>query len=144
MDVEFCAFALPGLPLIQAGDDLAAIIYQAAQAYRPLQAGDVLVVSSKIVSKSEGRRVALADVVSSPEALHYAEITGKDPRLVELVLRESLAVSRAGRGVLVTQHRLGFVSANAGIDQSNVEGGDDVALLLPQDPDASAAALREA
>jgi coenzyme F420-0:L-glutamate ligase/coenzyme F420-1:gamma-L-glutamate ligase len=144
VDAEFCAFALPGLPLIQAGDDLAALIQQAAQAYRPLQAGDVLVVSSKIVSKAEGRRVALADVTPGAEALHYAQVTGKDPRLVELVLRESLSVSRAGRGVLVTQHRLGFVSANAGIDQSNVENGDEAALLLPHDPDASAEALRAA
>lgn len=130
------------MPLIQAGDDLATLIHWAAEAYRPLQAGDVLVVSSKIVSKAEGRRVALSDVIPSAEALHYAEVTGKDPRLVELVLRESVAVSRAGRGVLVTQHRLGFVSANAGIDQSNVEGGDEVALLLPQDPDTSAEKLR--
>lgn len=143
MSNQFHAFAVPHIPLVQAGDDLAALIWQATQrAQMPLQAGDVLVISSKIVSKSEGRRVSLASLTPSPEAEHWAQVTGKDPRMVELVLRESVGVSRAGKGVLVTQHRLGFVSANAGIDQSNVEGGDEVALLLPQDPDASAERLR--
>jgi coenzyme F420-0:L-glutamate ligase/coenzyme F420-1:gamma-L-glutamate ligase len=138
-------FAIPAIPLIEAGADLAAIIADALRtASMTLQDGDVLVVTSKIVSKAEGRRVLLADVVPSDEALRLAGVTGKDPRLVELVLRESTEVSRATKGVLVVRHRLGFVSANAGIDQSNVEGGDDVALLLPHDPDASAAHLREA
>jgi coenzyme F420-0:L-glutamate ligase/coenzyme F420-1:gamma-L-glutamate ligase len=137
-------FAIPAIPLIEAGADLGAVIADALRvASITLQAGDVLVVTSKIVSKAEGRRVLLAEVVPSDEALRLAGVTGKDPRLVELVLRESTEVSRATKGVLVVRHRLGFVSANAGIDQSNVEGGDDVALLLPHDPDASAAHLRE-
>jgi coenzyme F420-0:L-glutamate ligase/coenzyme F420-1:gamma-L-glutamate ligase len=103
-----------------------------------LKDGDALVVSSKIVSKSEGRRVELASVTPSPEAQSYAGITGKDPRLAELVLRESRSVSRVAKGVMVTTHRLGFTSANAGIDQSNLEDSDDAALLLPIDPDESA------
>lgn len=135
---------LPGIPLIEPGDDLASAILSALQADgNRLQSGDVLVVTSKIVSKAEGRIVNLADVVPSAEAVRLAEITGKDPRLVELVLRESVAVSRVASGVLVTRHRLGFTAANAGVDQSNVERGDEQALLLPIDPDASAAALRE-
>lgn len=135
---------VPGLPLVQKGDDVPALIASAfTQAGVPLQDGDALVISSKIVSKSEGRRVLLSDVTPSEEAVRYAELTGKDPRLAELVLQESRSVSRAAKGVMVTTHRLGFTSANAGIDQSNVDGGDDVALLLPLDPDASAAHIRQ-
>jgi len=135
---------VPGLPLIQQGDDLPALITHAfLSAGVSLQDGDALVVSSKIVSKSEGRRVVLSAVIPSPEALRYSALTGKDPRLAELVLQESRSVSRAAKGVMVTTHRLGFTSANAGIDQSNVDGGDDVALLLPLDPDSSAARMRE-
>ena len=135
---------VPGLPLIQPDDDLPALIVDAfARNNLSLQNGDVLVVSSKIISKSEGRRVELASVTPSAEALKYAEITGKDPRLAELVLQESRAVSRVAKGVMVTTHRLGFTSANAGIDQSNLEDSDEAALLLPLDPDASAQKLRE-
>jgi coenzyme F420-0:L-glutamate ligase / coenzyme F420-1:gamma-L-glutamate ligase len=135
---------VPGLPLIQPGDDLPSLILEAfRRSDVALQDGDVLVVSSKIVSKSEGRRVPLEAVQPSEAACRYAETTGKDPRLAELVLRESRSVSRVARGVMVTTHRLGFTSANAGIDQSNVESGDDVVLLLPIDPDSSAAVLRE-
>lgn len=106
---------------------------------------DVLVVTQKIVSKAEGRRVDLCAVAPGADALALARTTGKDPRLVELVLRESSAVVRAVPHVLITRHRLGFVMANAGIDQSNVgpNGGGDV-LLLPEDPDGSAARLRTA
>ncbi|HYO88324.1 MAG TPA: coenzyme F420-0:L-glutamate ligase [Candidatus Limnocylindrales bacterium] len=137
-------YGVPGLPIIQPGDDLAGLIADALKAFDlALQAGDVLIITSKIVSKAEGRFVALASVTPSPEALRLAEITGKDPRMVELVLRESTVVSRAAPNVLVVRHRLGFVSANAGIDQSNVDGGDDIALLLPLDPDESARRLRE-
>lgn len=135
---------IPGLPIIQPGDDLAALITNAFQAETiDLQAGDVLVVTSKIVSKAEDRFVALASVTPSDEARRLADVTGKDPRMVELVLRESAAVVRAAPNVLVVRHRLGFVSANAGIDQSNVDGGEDVALLLPLDPDGFARCLRE-
>jgi coenzyme F420-0:L-glutamate ligase/coenzyme F420-1:gamma-L-glutamate ligase len=137
-------FALPGLPLIQPGDDLAAVIAAAlARAEWALQAGDVLVITSKIVSKAEGRTARLADVTPGVEAQRLAAITGKDPRVVELVLRESSAVSRTGPNTLIVRHRLGFVSANAGIDQSNLNGGDDLVLLLPLDPDESARRLRD-
>lgn len=131
--------------MIQPGDDLAVIILQALNAADlTMQTGDVLVVTSKIVSKAEGCLVALQTVEPGEEALKLAAATKKDPRIVELVLRESVMVSRYAPGVLVTQHRLGFVSANAGIDQSNVEGGDDQVLLLPLDPDASARELAAA
>jgi coenzyme F420-0:L-glutamate ligase / coenzyme F420-1:gamma-L-glutamate ligase len=124
---------------------LAVIIGDALNANQLLpQAGDVLVVTSKIVSKAEGRWVSLNTVTPSPRAEAVATTTQKDPRIVELVLQESTDISRMGVGVLVVRHRLGFVSANAGIDQSNVEGGDGAALLLPRDPDASAAQLRHA
>lgn len=136
---------LPGLPLIQTGDNLAGLIHQVLMTCGvQLQDGDALVVSSKIVSKSEGRLVELSTVTPSALALDYAQQTGKDPRIVQLVLDESRSVSRLSKGVLVTTHRLGFTSANAGIDQSNVEGGDNVVLLLPRDPDASADALSAA
>jgi coenzyme F420-0:L-glutamate ligase/coenzyme F420-1:gamma-L-glutamate ligase len=137
--------SLPDIPVIMPGDDLAAhIIDAAAGAGLALQNSDVLVIASKIVSRSEGRFASLHDVTPSPQAAELAATTGKDARLVEYVLRESESVSRAGPNVLVTRHRLGFVSANAGIDQSNVGQGGDVVLLLPVDPDASAERLRAA
>ena len=132
---------MPGIPFIQPGDDLVQIIL-AALAGEPLQTGDVLVIASTIVSKAEGRIVDLKAVQPGEEAHRIAEETGKDPRIVELVLRESSMISRKTKGVLVTQHRLGFVTANAGIDQSNVDGSDDNVLLLPEDPDRSAAGLQ--
>lgn len=135
--------AIPGLPLVQPGDDVATLIATAlAEASLALQDADVLVVTSKIVSKAEGRRVDLRTITPGDEAQKLAATTGKDPRVVELVLRESVEVSRARLGVLIVRHRLGFVSANAGIDQSNVAGDDETVLLLPSDPDASAAAIR--
>jgi coenzyme F420-0:L-glutamate ligase/coenzyme F420-1:gamma-L-glutamate ligase len=140
----FSAFALPGIPVVQPGDDLAGLILDALKrAELTLQAGDVLVVTSKIVSKAEGRFVVLDSVQPSDEAHKLAAQTGKDPRMVELVLRESAAVSRTASNVLVVRHRLGFVSANAGIDQSNVDGTDAQVLLLPVDPDASARQIHE-
>jgi coenzyme F420-0:L-glutamate ligase / coenzyme F420-1:gamma-L-glutamate ligase len=135
--------AIPNIPLIQPGDDLVTILLDALnRAGITLQNRDGLVISSKIVSKSEGRFVDLQTVMPGEEALRLADETGKDPRIVELALNESLSVSRKAKGILVTHHRLGFVSANAGIDQSNV-GMEDSVLLLPQDPDASAARIRE-
>lgn len=136
--------ALSGLPLVQPGDDLAALVLDAlARDGLALQHDDVLVVAQKVVSKSEGRLVALAGVQASERALELAELTGKDPRLVELVLRESNEVVRWRRDVLVVEHRLGFVMANAGIDMSNVaQHQGECALLLPENPDASCAALR--
>ena len=141
----FAAYAIPGIPLIQAGDDLPAILIACLQqAGRGVQDGDVLVISSKIISKAEGRWVALAEVEPSSAARDLAAETGKDPRLVQLILQEARLVSRKRRGLLVTQHRLGFVSANSGIDQSNIAGGSAAALLLPRDPDAAARDFRGA
>lgn len=135
--------ALPGIPLIKAGDDLPGIIVKGLQrANLQLEMGDVLVVTSKIVSKAEGRLVDLKTIEPGEVAQRFATETRKDPRIVELVLGESQKVSRSAPGVVVTQHRLGFVSANAGIDQSNVDGSEDMVLLLPSDPDNSASMIR--
>jgi coenzyme F420-0:L-glutamate ligase/coenzyme F420-1:gamma-L-glutamate ligase len=132
------------MPIVAPGDDLASMIMTAlVECGEELRQGDVLVVAQKIVSKAEGRVVALASVTPSERAIALAAATGKDPRLVELILRESDEVVRHAPNVIVVAHRLGFVMANAGVDQSNVaEDGDGLALLLPRDPDASCAALR--
>ena len=133
--------ALPGLPLVHAGVDLAALLADAlARADLSPQPGDVLALAQKVVSKAEGRSVPLASVTPSAAALRLAAETGKDPRLVELILAESVRVVRARPNLVIVEHRLGFVMANAGIDQSNL-GQEDCALLLPVDPDASAARL---
>jgi coenzyme F420-0:L-glutamate ligase/coenzyme F420-1:gamma-L-glutamate ligase len=133
--------ALPGLPIVQAGDDLAALLAGAmARAALSPQSGNVLAVAQKVVSKAEGRSVPLASVRPSAAAKRLAAETGKDPRLVELILAESVRVVRARPNLVIVEHRLGFVMANAGIDQSNL-GQEDQALLLPVDPDASAARL---
>jgi coenzyme F420-0:L-glutamate ligase/coenzyme F420-1:gamma-L-glutamate ligase len=124
------------LPIIEPGDDLCGLLCQSLSSTRP-QNGDILVVTSKVVSKAEGRFENLRTVTPSDEAVALAMKTGHDARLVELVMRESQGVSRVSKGVLITRHRLGFVSANAGVDHSNV-GMSDVVLLLPVDPDGSA------
>jgi len=135
--------ALPGIPMVRPGDDVAALIV-AALDDRELRAGDVLVVAQKIVSKAENRTVDIAGVAPSPEAERLAAEVGKDPRLVEAILRESTRVVRSRPNLIIVQHRLGFVMANAGVDHSNVapDDGVDRVLLLPRDPDASAEALR--
>jgi coenzyme F420-0:L-glutamate ligase / coenzyme F420-1:gamma-L-glutamate ligase len=141
--VDISLVGVPDLPLIAPGDDLVAIIAAALHdAGLDLAPHDVLVVASKIVAKSEDRHVRIDAIEPSPEAERLARVTEKDPRLVELILAESVAISRAAPGVLIVRHRLGFVSANAGVDFSNVGGDDELALLLPEAPDASAAALR--
>jgi coenzyme F420-0:L-glutamate ligase/coenzyme F420-1:gamma-L-glutamate ligase len=136
-------FALSGIPMVREGDDLAALIVAALE-HRELRAGDVVVVAQKIVSKAEGRVVDLATVTASAEAVTLAAETGKDPRIVEVILGESTRVVRSRPNLIIVQHRLGFVMANAGVDQSNVAPADGVhrVLLLPRDPDASAEALR--
>ena len=137
--------AVPGLPMIKPGDDLAALIAEGfARGGIEPRTGDVLAVAQKVVSKSEGRSVDLATVVPSARAIELAKQIEKDPRLVELILSESVRVVRSRPNVLIVEHRLGFVMANAGIDQSNVAPTDGVerALLLPVDPDGSAEALR--
>ncbi len=139
--------ALRGVGRVSPGDDLAAIIVRAAKdSGCALASGDVVAVAQKIVSKSEGRYAVLDDVVPSPRAKELAATCLKDPRVMELVLRESRTVLRAIPNVIVVEDRRGLVLANAGIDQSNVEPDADGrarALLLPEDPDASAARLRE-
>jgi coenzyme F420-0:L-glutamate ligase/coenzyme F420-1:gamma-L-glutamate ligase len=138
---------LRGVPRVKPGDDLARLLAEAVAATGVApQAGDIVVVAQKIVSKAEGRIVDLAAVAPSLRAEGLADVTGKDPRLVELVLQEAREVLRAKRNVIVVEHRLGFVMANAGIDQSNVEadGMCEPALLLPENPDASAERLRAA
>jgi coenzyme F420-0:L-glutamate ligase/coenzyme F420-1:gamma-L-glutamate ligase len=134
---------LPGIPEIRPGDDLAALL--AAAAARLTEPGllpsDVLTVAHKAVAKAEGRVVRLADVAPGPRALALAEEHGKDPRLVELILSESAELIRADAGRLISRTHHGFVCANAGVDQSNA-GGQEYAVLLPTDPDASARALR--
>lgn len=137
--------AVSGLPLIEPGDDLAAIIIDALKVAGSAPAsGDVLVVAQKVVSKAEGRYVRLTDIDPSDRARQLAAATGKDPRFVEVVLSESSDVVRHGPNVLIVVHRLGFVMANAGIDQSNIAhvGGEERVLLLPRDPDGAAAALK--
>lgn len=131
--------AVEGLPEVHPGDDLAQLI--ASHAY--LESRDVVVVAQKVVSKAEGRMRRLSDVVASDEAKRIAPdlIAAPDPRFVQIVLDESARVVRSSR-VLITETRHGFVSANGGVDHSNVPG-DDVITLLPEDPDASARALRE-
>jgi coenzyme F420-0:L-glutamate ligase/coenzyme F420-1:gamma-L-glutamate ligase len=139
--------ALPGLPMVKASDDLAALLAEAyARCAITPRPGDVLALAQKIVSKAEGRMVELASVVPSPRAVALAAEVQKDPRLVELILSESVRVVRSRPNVLIVEHRLGFVMANAGIDQSNVAPADGIerALLLPTDPDGSAARLRAA
>ena len=135
---------LDGIPEVEPGDDLPALIAAALAAGSiGLEGGDVLVVTQKVVSKAEGRVVELSSVTPREEARAWAARWGKDPRQVELVLQESAEVLRmAPGGLIISRTRLGFVCANAGVDMSNV-GGGDVATLLPLDPDASARALRD-
>ena len=135
--------ALEGIPEVTAGMALAPLITAALERQALVaDADDVLLVCQKIVSKSEGRFVELAAVEASARARELAARCGKDPRLVEIILRESIEVVRCAPQVLIVRHRLGLVMANAGVDQSNVPGSEQRVLLLPQDPDASAAALR--
>jgi coenzyme F420-0:L-glutamate ligase/coenzyme F420-1:gamma-L-glutamate ligase len=134
---------VPGIPLVETGDDLASIIAGAARAAGlQLRAGDVVVVTSKIVSKAEGRWVDLEQVRPDERAQRVAAQCDKDPREVAVILGESLGVSRMRPGVLIAEHRLGFVCANAGVDHSNARPGDNWRLLLPEDPDRSARDLR--
>ncbi len=145
---RLCLTPLQGFPLVHAGDDLAELIAQALDFNAiVLEQGDILVVTQKVVSKAEGRKMNLREVHPSDQARRYAQETGKDPRLVELILRESSEVLRTRPGVMIVQHRLGFICASAGVDHSNVPPDDDQAeewvLLLPEDPDASAQRLRQ-
>jgi coenzyme F420-0:L-glutamate ligase/coenzyme F420-1:gamma-L-glutamate ligase len=138
---ELRILGLPGIPEIQPGEDLVQVIGDALErAGESLQPGDILVVTHKIVSKAEGRLVKLDDVTASALAEKLATPYGKDPRQVEVVLREAVRIVRMDRGVIITETQHGFICANAGVDASNV--GKDTVSLLPADPDGSAAAIR--
>jgi coenzyme F420-0:L-glutamate ligase / coenzyme F420-1:gamma-L-glutamate ligase len=137
--------ALPGLPKVEPGDDLTALILAGLDRLgETLLSGDVLVLAQKIVSKSENRYVYLNGIAPSPRAQELALEADKDPRIVELILRESTEILRVRKGAIIVAHRNGYVHAHAGIDQSNIESADDNprVLLLPENPDASAKALR--
>ena len=138
-------WAVPGIPVIRAGDDLAALLVERLRATGfELRDHDAVVIAQKIVSKSEDRVVDLATIVPSANAAAVARVAHKDVRLVEVILGESRRIVRCAKDVLIVEHKLGLVMANAGVDQSNVSGeaGRELALLLPRDPDASAARLR--
>jgi coenzyme F420-0:L-glutamate ligase / coenzyme F420-1:gamma-L-glutamate ligase len=136
---------VPGVPLIAPGDDLGAVIVRAMDesGMRPVD-GDIIVVAQKIVSKSQNRFVDLSTVTPSPRAEGVAAAVGKDPRLVEVILSESVRIVRQHPHVLITEHRAGFISANAGVDRSNLDtpAGKDLVLRLPADCDGVAESLR--
>ena len=143
MPPRYEVIGVEGIGEIQPGDDIARIVIEAAERQRtPLTTGDVVVLSQKIVSKSEGRLLRLPDITPSPMATTFAAGLGRDPRLIEVILREARRVVRMDRGVLVTETHHGWVCANSGVDQSNVDA--DVVALLPVDPDGSARAFRDA
>jgi coenzyme F420-0:L-glutamate ligase/coenzyme F420-1:gamma-L-glutamate ligase len=136
---------LADVPEIHPGDSLAAVLLTALEHNRvKLVDGDIVALCQKIVSKAENRFVALDTVVPSPRAVELAQECNKDPRFVEVVLRQSSQVVRWAKDVLIVRHQLGFVVANAGVDQSNIESAGSRVLLLPEDPDRSAAGIRDA
>lgn len=140
--------AIPGMPLIKNGDDIAKIIIDSCKQHKIKTIdNDVFVIAQKIVSKSEGRYKSLESVTPGIKAFLYASITGKDPRLVQLILEESARVVRARKGTLIVKHKIGFVCANAGIDHSNVPPNDGKTennyLLLPVNPDDSAKTIQK-
>ena len=139
---------LEHIPLINPGDNLSEIVDTSLAASNIiLEDGDIIVLAQKIISKAESRLVNLSTIHPSGKALALAMKTGKDPRLIELILRESTQVLRTRPGLIIVEHRLGFICANAGIDHSNVQGDwgnkEDWYLLLPEDPDHSASEIRE-
>ena len=143
MNTEIRILPITGIGEIPPGADLGLLVYEAIQAQGlTLQQGDVLVVTQKIVSKAEGRAVQLADIEPSEFERIAAQAGQKDARHIEVVLRESKRIVRMDHGVLITETSQGFICANAGIDESNVNGGDGVVMLLPVDADHSARALR--
>jgi coenzyme F420-0:L-glutamate ligase / coenzyme F420-1:gamma-L-glutamate ligase len=140
---ELRIMGIPGIPIVTPGSDLVELIHQAAMAAQlTFEDGDVLVVTQKIVSKAEGCLITLSDVTPTPFAETYARQWGKDPRSVEVVLRQSRRIAKMDRGMIIAETHHGFICANAGVDQSNMEGSEVVAVL-PPDPDASAQAIRQ-
>ena len=145
MNEQITLFVVPGLPLVQPGDDLAQLIVERMMnAGQELQSGDILVIAQKVVSKAEGRLVRLAGVVPGARALELAEITGKDPHVVQVILDDSHEVVRARRGLLIVEQKSGWVCAHGGMDRSNVQpvDGEEMVALLPENSDASAQRLR--
>ncbi len=135
--------SLPNFPLIQPGDDLAGLIIESMQDIElTLSDSDIVVIAQKVVSKAEGRFVRLAEVTPSVQAVELAEITGKSAAHVEVILWDTAEIIRVKKDLLIVEHRLGFISANGGVDHSNVGPEKDVLLRLPTDPDASADAIR--
>jgi coenzyme F420-0:L-glutamate ligase/coenzyme F420-1:gamma-L-glutamate ligase len=131
------------LPLIQPGDDLAGLIVESSQkAGLALTSADIVVIAQKVVSKAEGRFVRLSEVTPSAQALEMAAVTGKPADQVEVILWDAAEIIRAQKDLLIVEHKLGFISANAGVDHSNVSSEVGVLLRLPLDPDASARAIR--
>ncbi len=144
MPPEIRAIGIEGLPEVQAGDDLATQIMDACAGQgTPIEDGDVLVVTQKIVSKAEGRVMTIDDVEASPLAVAITEGHRRDPRHTEMILRESRRIVRMDRGVIISETYHGYICANAGIDASNIPGANAI-CLLPVDPDASAQGIREA
>lgn len=140
---QMSLFAPENLPEIKSGDDLGSIFINHLNRERfILNDGDILVIAHKIVSKAEGRFILLKNIVPSDRAKETANLTGKDSRLIELILEESEEVLKVRQGLIITRHRLGFVCANAAIDQSNT-GEKDGVILLPKDPDKSAREIRK-
>ena len=141
----FSVVPVRGMPMVEPGDDLTGQILTAlADNDIELRHGDIICTAQKIVSKAENRLIDLDDVSTSPEAEKLADETDKDPRLIQLILDESTEILRKRVGILIVRHKLGLVGAQAGIDQSNVDHSQgEKALLLPEDPDASARAIRE-
>ncbi len=140
---QLSLFAIPGIPLVHHGDDLVALLTDALNAAGlTLADGDVVVVAQKLISKAEGRTVSLNNVQPSDKAIEIATATDKEPAIVQLILDESRKILRHRPGILIAEHKLGFVLANAGIDRSNVTPDADDVLLLPENPDQSAAELR--
>lgn len=143
--VQLALTALPGIPLVQPGDDLAALTLEALEAAGlRLETGDILVFAQKVVSKAEGCLVGLSTVTPSPRAVALAVYLQKDPRHVEVILSEAREIVRTRPGVIIVEHRLGYVCANAGVDRSNVapHDGEEYVLKLPADPDGTCARLR--
>lgn len=141
--IQLTAFGVPGLPLIRHGDDLSSILLTALEAADlSLLDRDIVVVAQKIISKAEGRTMRLSEVEPTPQAVELARATEKEPAMMQLILDESRQVLRHRVGVLIVEHKLGYILANAGIDRSNVDPDSDQVLLLPVDPNASAACLR--
>ncbi|MBT8423032.1 MAG: coenzyme F420-0:L-glutamate ligase [Gammaproteobacteria bacterium] len=136
--------AIPGIPQVQPGDDLSALLTTALRkAGLSPATGDIIIVAQKLISKAEGRLRRLSEVEPGDQATELAAATEKDPAIVQLILDESRSILRHRPGVIIAEHRLGMVLANAGIDRSNVNADNDVVLLFPEDPDASAAALKQ-